>query len=83
MEIGRCFLFCSRESSAWCSVSSGYKNERTERGKVVSAALVTLPSLTLDITMQLSVEVRAQPGSELEGATGNHGHAVVIETTGG
>lgn len=84
MEIGTCFLlFCSRESSAWCSVSSGYRNEWTERGKVVSAALVTLPSLILDTTMQLSVEVRAQPGSELEGATGSHGHAVVIKTTGG
>lgn len=58
-------------------------NEWTERGKVVSAALVTLPSLILDTPMQLSVEVRAQPGSEFQGATGSHGHAVGLETTGG
>lgn len=58
-------------------------NEWTEPGKGVSAALVTLPSLTLDTPNQLSVEVRAQPGSGLQGATGRHGHAVGLETTGG
>lgn len=49
----------------------------------MSAALITLPSLILDTPRQLSEEVRAQPGSELEGATGSHGHTVVVETTGG
>lgn len=84
MEIGMCFLlFYSRESSAWCSVSSGSMNEWTERRKVVSAALVMLPSLISDTPRQLSVEVRAQLGSELEGATPSHRHVVVVETTGG